>query len=144
MKITIAVGGEPQEVAVGLERMGRAIRNEFGLHSAGETSHPPEQQLNAEVLRKVWSRITQKARNAMRALWERPEGLTKEEIVEADSLLTNTRDLGGALSSIARVCKALKVPNNQQAIYGKHEAPDGRVLYQLTDTARELLTEFIS
>ena len=142
MKIGVWIEGEAPELGVNLERLGRALQREFGADKEG-VSNEGGDGLSADIFRKVWNRITPKAREAMKSLFANSAGLTKEQIVESVDLLADTRDLGGALSSIARVCKALKVPHNQEAIYRKHDESDGRVLYRLTDAARECLAEYI-
>jgi hypothetical protein len=133
VKVTVSVEGEPFEVADGLLRLGSALRSAF---ADGEADVTLGSEFDQALMSRVWNRITEKAKGALRAMLDHPNGVTKEEIVDIVSALSNTRDLGGALSSINRVCKGLKVPDYQMAIYYRQESSDGQVLYILSDVAR--------
>jgi len=107
------------------------VENEPGDGNPAKGS-PSTQSRPKNYVDLVWGKITKKAQEALLYIANNNDGCTKEAIVKGTSL-TNTRDLGGALSSVSRRCKALHFDLN--VIYEKVVTAKGELYVMGDDTA---------
>jgi len=139
MEFTFSVKGSEQEMRPfinGLSKLFREMEikpsinvDETLPHTAPKPKFKPGQE--GYYIQLVWEKITVKAKRALLYIATH-DGCTKEEIVNGlGGLLTDTRDLGGALSSVSRRCKALLF--NLNVIYEKVETANGPRYYMADD-----------
>lgn len=151
MELTISVKGTEQEMLPFIDGLSKFIR-EAGVKPkvladgvraqtvAGPKFKPGE---DGYYIQLVWEKITAKAKRALLYIATH-DGCTKENIVQGlGGVLNDTRDLGGALSSVSRRCKSLYF--NLNVIYEKQETATGPRYYMAESAAEaiKLLAEHI-
>ena len=134
MQLTVSASGEPSELATIFEHAHLAMR---ALSMQGSTLPKSSVVTHRNFMQAVWSKITPKAKKALLFIANHHEGCTKEEIVAGVDELKDTRDLGGALSSVSRRCKALLFAPD--VVYVKVPTANGGEQYVTDEQTAELI-----